>query len=387
MFHREQKTGFRVSEFSLSGAFLHSLLKPRFVDFNVGELFEYLADSLWNTVGVMTDRVDFTLVNVCSPFNRFSHGILPEPPSVTWPTGKALIFTFAIRRARPYDQFRIKRNWVHHNSNQITKWGLNFQSRDYVSISVDMSKADEWHLKSMRMLELQYLFNIIGMMTKSFVRRQNVYQRIGQTYDDQHEVRSLRDWYVEIYSMPIKRLVQTVPYHLWPFNYHVWEYAPNILSPRTITPAVATYYFMYLHGAIRQDIEGRIGTLERLGVNGETGIGGYLVDSILRLVQDARTPGDRQLSTLELLAPAVIETFLRTGSTQLEDTSFGAYLSRVELRTRLIADLQSRENDLGAMFLPAKNTMFKLLTEDTNWRDTIRREMEFPQVDISTITN
>jgi hypothetical protein len=46
MIHRNQRVSFRRSEFPLSGAFLQSLLKSRYLNINIGELFEFLADQL-----------------------------------------------------------------------------------------------------------------------------------------------------------------------------------------------------------------------------------------------------------------------------------------------------------------------------------------------------
>lgn len=379
MFHREQKTNFRVSEFSLSGGFLQQLLqRPEFGTYDIGELFEFIADSLYHTVGVMTDRVDFTLINVCSPFTRYSHGSAIEPPMAAWPRGKALIFTFAIGPVKTYENQFFRYRDVRHNSNSLTKWGLDNDCNDFVSISIDMVQAADWHLEGMRANQLQYVYNMIGAMTKNFMRRQLQYLTVDKSYDDIHEVRSIRDWYVELYSLPIKQVFTSVPVHLWVFNYHIWEQAPNLIPMRTITPVVAMYYFMYLHSSTQPNAPYVL--KKRLGYTDDGGIADYLAASIMRMVQDIRTPGDRQVSTLERLAPAVMETFLRTGSTQLEETGLGYLISQEAARRRLIVDMQTREYDVGKLFLPAKPVAIDLMRQEKYFRETINRAMEYPQI-------
>lgn len=373
MIHRKQLTNFRTSEFSLSGGFLHSLLKPKYLNINVGELFEYIADSLWHVVGALNDSVDFTLVNVCSPFTKFSHGYLPPPPSKAWPTGKAMVFTFAVRNRRTYVNQIFNSNSVRRHSNSVTHFGFGYNNRDFVSISIDMQQGSEWGCAYPKSNELQYIYNLIGAMTKSFVRRQTAYLTAEKDYEDVHSLIDLYDIHIRLYRMPLKQMFLTVPYHLWPFNYHVWEYAPNILPQRILTPTVALYYFMYLNDAVSKlprttaDV-----TMTRLGLDRnattvlDDGIAGHLASSLIQLVSSIRTP-DVQLTDNELLAPAVLNAFFKTGSTQLS-TRKGYMGNIIQSFKDLMRTLQGRENEAGALLLPAKQTALKLLTQDRNWR-------------------
>lgn len=391
MFHRQQKTNFRVTEFSESGAFLHSLLKDKYTHINIGELFEYVADSLWHTVGATTDRVDFTLINVCSPFTRYSHGYSVEPPLAARPAGKSLIFTFAIKSTRTYSGRVFNRRHVRHNSNSLTKWGLNFNCNDFVSISVDMTQGEEWGTNSSRLFELQYIYNLIGPMTKSLMRRQTQYETSDRDYEDAHSKRSLADFHSELYRMPLKQLFLQVPYHLWVFNYHIWEYAPNVLPQRTITAQAAIYFFMYLNSAVpKQPRRSGDVTMKRLGLMSDdmgnalndSGIVGILASSLISFIQRIRSSDGTDLSDLELLAPAVLRQFLDVGDTQIT-TGFDAKVKMHVANTMLTADLYSREKDLGYLFMPPKEVAANILRQDQNWRAMINDAMKYPQSDLT----
>lgn len=388
MFHRRQKTNFRVTEFSLSGGYLHSLLKAKYTYINIGDLFDYVADALWHVVGARRNSVNFTLINVCSPFTNFSHGSSIAPPVIASPKGQALILTFALNYRQGYNAI-VGPVTVHHHSNSVTRWGINGKSDDFVSISVNMVLGAELGCAHPRANELEYIYNLIGPMTKSIVRRQNSYLTAERDYQELHEEKNLRDLHKDIYRMPLKQLFMQVPIYLWVFNYHLWEYAPNVIPQRLITPSAALYFFMYLTNsvAIEAKRDGDV-TMKRLGLNSDqlennnsSGIAGVLASSILSFVQMVKTPGDKQLSDIELLAPAVLQKFLQTGDTQI-DTSHDYRMQMRISFAQLIADLQVRQNDLGALFLPAKKLAQRILKKDSNLRDTLNRAMQYPQSDV-----
>lgn len=375
MIHRNQELNFRNSEFPMSGGFLHQLIKPRFLEMNVGELYEYLADILWATNGVMTNRVDFTLVNVFSPVTHFSHGSEEAPPLVTG-AAPVLVFTFALSR-RTYTGRRVLERNVRHRSNQIFAWGFDSHAKDFISITVSAVQADEWGMLSPRAYELQYLYNMIGPLTKSFLRRQAEYKTRGFEYEEIHSAISLRDRYSALYRLPLKRLFTSVPFHLWVFNYHIWEHAPNLLSERLITPSAAVYYFMHLAGACQH--EGYAVVDERIGYGGDSGVGGQLAASIVQLVQDIRTPNmsDTDESTArERLAPALIESFSRSRQARVEMSDTGQAFEQTQAAQRegLIDDLKG-SNEIGNLLLPANEVAARILRADKNWRQTFNRAL------------
>ena len=381
MKHRTQVVNFRTSEFPLSGAFASFLLKARYTYINIGELFEYTTDILFHTVGVLTNRVDFTLVNVCCPFTHFSFGSLPAPPKEAWPNGKLLLLTFATSAATPYDALTVlEPNNVRHHSNHHTRWSHHSHRLDYVTVSVDLTLGDSLGLRYPKWNELQYIYNLIGGMTKSVIRRQTAYRPLGDGYEELHDGHSLIDLHARISAMPIKNLFTQIPYHLWVFNRHLWTFAPNVLPQRLLTPRATMYFFMYLHSIVRKSprVHGDV-TMKRLGLThgANEGILEVLTKSVVNMVQLIKTPGDRQFSDLELLAPAMIKALLSDGEATLPRMADHREQMTQQTRT-LVADLQSRENDLGYLFLPPQETARKLMLEDLNYIDTLETAMAYP---------
>lgn len=387
MKHRSQVVNFRTSEFPLSGSFASFLLKAQYTYIDIGEIFEYLTDILFHhTTGVLTNRVDFTLVNVFCPFNSFSFGQLPPPPKAVWPSGKSLVFTFSTSARDPYDEYSlVLRDSVLHLSNNHTRWSHYSEGTDYVTISIDLTRGNELGIHSPKFNELQYIYNLIGGMTKSVIRRQTAYRDLNDSYEDLHSSYSLVDLHSRIYSMPIKNLFTQIPYHLWVFNRHLWQMAPNVLPQRLITPQFGLYYFMYLHSVVHHTPR-RNGdvTMRRLGLlpNHSEGLLELLRKSVLNLVQMIKTPGDRDLSDLELLAPAVIQSLLIDGIATIDSST--DYRNVLAESTRmLIEDLQARENDLGYLFMPPEETARKLLLEDLRYIDMLEGAMQYPQTDLT----
>jgi hypothetical protein len=354
---------------------------------NIGDLFEYVADLLWHTTGVLTNRVDFTLVNAFSPFTGFSYGSHPIPPKLAWPTGKSLILTFAISAIDPYTETtELKLNQTARLSNKHTRWSYRDGAQDYVSISVDTTVGAELGIRYPKFNELQYIYNLIGAMSKSMVRRQTVYRSPNESYEELHESYSLVNLHSRIFNMPIKNLFNQIPYHLWVFNGNLWRLAPNVIPQRLITPQAALYFFMYLSDVTRfSRCVGDV-TMKRLGLElgtTEEGIVGLLTKSVLNMVQMIKTPGDRDLSDLELLAPAVLQALLITGSSTIKTRS--SYRADLIASTKmLIEDLQARENDLGHLFMPPRETARKLILEDRNYIRMIENAMVFPQSDLDS---
>ncbi len=374
MFHRGQTNNFRTSEAPFGGSFYSFLLRPRFQFLNAGDLLEYVTSKLWALTGVRTNRVDFTLVNVCSPFTRFSHGFCAEPPKAVRPTGTMMVFTFAVSQMQAYDKDpsyrrKIKSENKRVHDNQTTQWSPERGAVDFVSVSVNLNTAHEMGISSPKASELEYLYNLIGAGTKSIMRNQTKYRPIQSDYDDVHESLDLKNVHDRIYSMSMRQLLTTVPYHLWVFNAHVWRRAPNLIPQRMITPAVALYYFMYLRGdiALTARCSNDVG-MARLGLKTgkKRGVLGHLAGSILELTQLVKTRGDREFDSRQLLAPAVISALLRTDRATI--TSGSGYKQELHAEvTALVSHLGAVEQDLGRIFFPPDEVGLTLLTGDLDY--------------------
>lgn len=371
--HRNQTVNFRQSAFPLNGQAVPFLFKTRYQSLNVGDLFEFLADCLWNLTAVRTDSLNFTLVNVTSPFAGFSHGSSPPPPELARPFGKALLLTFATSSPFTVTQAavqNIRRTDVRRRAVHITQWGPD-GGQDYVTIAVNGQPAHDLGLVNLQPNQLQYIYNTIGVLTKSFMTRQTKYQAGTDNYSEFHGRFNLHALRSRLGRMPLPHLFRTVPYPLWPFSIPLWTMAPNMIPQRCITPEVALYYFMYLRPilSVAANVVGDV-KVRRLGLNTENadGIAGHLSDSIMNFVQMVKTPGDTQLTHRELLAPAVIQSFMMNGTGDLECGS--NYLNSMSTDALKFATSLSAA-DLGSLFLPADLAAARIMRQDSNFADTL----------------
>lgn len=373
--HRMQTQNFRTTEAPLRGSFYSFLLRPRFQYLDVGDLLEYVMEKLWVLTGVRTNRVDFTLVNVCSPFTRMSFGSCSEPPEAAWPTGPALILTFATSQMQDYDlnpNYRTKITDQHiriHDNNTI-QWSPERGRVDFVSVSVGLQSAHDLTLQQPKINELEYIYNLIGPATKSIIRNQPKFMPPGQPYDDVHEGLNLKAVHDRVYSLPVAQLFTQIPYHLWAFSGELWRRAPNLIPMRLITPSVALYYFMYL----RQDIQlisraSQDSGLRRLGLlsGKKMGVLGHLISSVLSLRQLIKTRETGFLTRSETLAPAVLAALINT-----EDATLSSNMNQLEEDVRILVEAFALSTtDVAELLSPPEDVARALIGEDREYLDTV----------------
>lgn len=375
MYHREQTQNFRTNEAPLGGSFYSFLLRPRFQYLNVGDLLEYVVQKLWTLTGVRTNRVDFTLVNVCSPFTKYSHGSSDAPPRSVWPRGPLMILTFATSIMQRYDapgyEKKIKSSNARFHDNNTTQWSPVRGQIDFVSISVDLQTAHDLGLQQPKSNELEYIYNLIGPATKSIMRNQTKYSTTG--YDDVHEHLNLKAVHDRVYSLPVPVLMRQIPYHLWAFSGELWRRAPNLIPQKLITPALALYYFMYLRDDIgfNSRCSGDVG-MKRLGLlpGKKAGILGHIASSVLSFSQIVKSSNVNDLNTHELLAPAVMSALLRTRSARLVRRSNTKALLADDVRT-LVAIMAEDEHATERMLFPPEEVAFNLMTEDAEYIEAV----------------
>ena len=366
--HRNQTVNFRQSAFPLNGQAVPFLLKTRYQSLDIGGLFEFVADILWNLTAVRTSSLEFTIVNATSPFSGFSHGYMPIP-TMARPFGKALLLTFAI--SAPHNQTgQLRRTDVRRRAVNVTQWGAGGR-QDFVTIAVGGEHAHSLGLLNLQPNQLQYVYNTIGILTKAFIQKQTKYLPGTESYTDLHGQYNLHALRTRIGRMPLPKLFRDVPYPLWTFSIPLWTMAPNLVPQRCITPEFALYYFMYLrqiiaiHPNVVADVKSK-----RLGLNTDSadGVLGHLSDSVLNFVQMVKTPGDTQLTVSELLAPSVVNAVIATGKPDIDCQP--GYLSLLSAEANDIAARMSNV-DVGTMLLPPNTAARKLMSADPNFASTL----------------
>lgn len=375
-YHRNQTVNFKAHAFPLSGAAVPFLLKSRYLGLNIGDLFEYVASKLWDMTAVRTNPTDFTLVNVTSPFSGFSHGANGPPPLNVRPKGPALILTFALTSSSIYTEQDVYRSQdVRRLSINSTQWGTGMKP-EFASISVGTEDSHDLGLLNLQANQLQYLYNLLGSMTKNLILHQRRYNNDSNSYTELHGSYSLYALHRKVARMPIPLLFQQVPYPLWAFSEILWEMAPNVIPQRCVTPELALYYFMYLVPSVSiwPSIAGDV-KLKRLGLGtySGTGISGHLSDSLLNFIQMIKTPGDADLEVPEVLAPAVLQALMLTSKCEIVDNGPN-YLRTLGLDAQAFAQSLSNtaESDkLAALLMPTDAVAVRVLEEDRLYADTL----------------
>lgn len=246
-------------------------------------------------------RPHFSLLNAVNTFNGFSCGYSDVPPQQFWPANHQLVFTFSLS-VDDYDTYEDEPD-VHLNmSNNISVWGI--QDIKFLSIGMTSVKATELGLTAMFHFDLQYLYNIVGAITKNIAvfnqfdmfKSEIVYPKTHDVYAGQYLKRSVRN------------LFETVPYKYWIFSDMLWRLAPNVFNHNMVNADSAEYFFRYCTRSFKnvaQNDGSRI-TIFGLNCQATSGITALLRSSVLSFLQNVKSDEFTFDEESDYLAPLVL---------------------------------------------------------------------------------
>lgn len=191
----------------------------------IAPLYDYVMRELQSLVYPAVRSEIFSLVNVTSPPSNFSVGFQESPNEELLKPYTGLAFTFAMT-PRPLAKFP-KEFYSIGGSNYITHWGTRrFNTNEYITICVPQNVLNDWEFKYSLTQDLIYIYNIIGMTSKSSVADSSWILREGFHHKHSNDVGILAAQYN---SLNIQRLIKTRPIHTWVHNKDLWSRAPNLL--------------------------------------------------------------------------------------------------------------------------------------------------------------
>lgn len=347
--HMQQKVNFRIKEVPTPSV-VAWLFKSEYIDMQVGALFEHIAMQLFQTPLAMTSKVDFTLVNVLATDLHQSAGFLPMPPPPDGmpDTSPRLVFTFAIRQDLDYFgkpvQRQFKSTWV--NTFNVVA----FRRPQFINVSVPVTLAGQWGLTGMTWTRVQYLYYIIGAMTKAFVRRNRYYTMGDEPYQYGSDLRRTMRYWGLISGLPFSRLASAVPYNYWAFNRQVLSGQANILSSRHITPEMVLYMVL----------SGSLGDYSYFTTENQQRFVDIVSESITLFVQNAATTGDVQVTAIDMIVPAML--FVELDPMVTHVTSFGSAYDRLYDLTVLWSELlEPHTEQLSSILMPPRATAERLM--------------------------
>ena len=284
--HQRQRVNFRLKAQPLSNGMIPWIFRPAHEHLDIGGLFEHLMQVLNNSAGLTVNKVNFTLANVLSPFTLSSVGFNRNPPpSQAMPNVTALIvFTFALRQNTAWVRPMVARQF---RSTYVNTWTTEKSALpQFVNIALDLSTAKKFGLTALTWYRLQYLYYVIGMMTKNAVLRGHRRQ-VGAKYTTGPDVWSD---YGKIQHQTITALALRVPIQYWAYSEQLLELAPNLLSDRHITPEFVQFCILTDRLNCTKFSEPRRREVRDL-----------LSDALMLFVQQVNDLGDAQLDTSETL--------------------------------------------------------------------------------------
>jgi hypothetical protein len=198
-------------------------------------IIERLRKALFSRATMFATPNCFTLLNITNMLSGISYGYSPAPVNVLR-FDASIAFTFAIRMD---SDLKYSGEPVHQikDSHDIRFWGYT-NPKEFVTIHIDIADIFEEQLS---IKDYEYLYIIIGSVTKNFAMFKDI-ENFNMTVD-RNIVTSM---YQTVYQLNLADLMFTVPYRQWIYNKAVWETAPEIIPPSSITPYSALYYAVFL---------------------------------------------------------------------------------------------------------------------------------------------
>lgn len=362
MRHLKQLFNFRQREFPLANNSMNWLMRPNQRALNMGDLFEHLADILHSVPFCLSNPVDFTLVNVVSPHAQWSIGCNEgPPPEVTWPANTMLLFTFALKQDNYYpvtDEVQRKS----FKSAYVNTWNMvPSAAPQFLNVAINPIVCAHLGLRTLTWSRIQYLYYVVGMMTKSFVRRHQYYGSEASlefySFSD-YNLEAVRQKY---WAMKLPQLAATTPFKMWCFNRNILETAPHWLSTRHLSPELALYYVANVKAGPITLKNKTAGDLNQRLLFGPNGVVDMIGQSVMSFLQMVETPGDTQLETIDRIAPMMIDSLMSGKRIKLT----ADYMQRSADQAHNLVNLfQDRKDLLPELLTPPKDAAMKLFMRD-----------------------
>jgi len=224
---------------------------------------------------------------------------------------------------------------------------------------------------------LAYLYNILGVMTKSLAKFSRFYEI--DSYDAQYD-KGLKYLKEGVGSSSLYKILTSTPYYLWVFNPLIWRYAPNLLTSKMTTAEVALYYFAELHTTDLNRLSAPAKELIGFPTVSKNTILDHLSNSLIRLIQSINTSDTDFESAEDVLAPAVVDSLVSTGHSKIElDYSTDSRLWG-QLRQRaayMVKAFEGPDTNLGQLFMPVDHVAQKMFSADAAYTDKLVQNISF----------
>lgn len=364
MAHRNMPNSFKLSPWSGVKGAASSIFKVDYEDTEILPIVEYALKELNDIQYPLVKSDNFALVNVYNPDTRHSCGYAEKPHVDLIKPMTGLVLTFQMM-PRP---FRKTPDKVYTNQfDDFTMlWGRTLRElTSCVTISVPKSITKHVKLRLNHTEDLQYICNILGIITKNFVQYPTYANRLGQKYLEPNlEIDTL---YSKYFQATLRTTFKNVSREYWAYNKDVWREAPNLIGTDHINDTFNGYFVLHLLPLVDADY-GHAGKYLHSTHKG------YLRDYLVRGVNDFMTvvrsksvgkPSKPMYSVMHLMSKAY--NFNGFGSD-------GRYDLVADMLLKLYGNLDLDEvykQKLGNLFSSHNKVVESLLYPDAKFIDSI----------------
>lgn len=354
MIHYYQRVNFRNWVFPFTSAKASALFKSQFRTIKTGDLYRFLTELLAQSQGFSSLGAPFTLINIYSKHTKFSRGCSLPPDEKVFPGNQHLLFTFALSLYDSVSQIPI--SVINKRSNSVVQFGSPKAQGAFLTIGLSQNECTKFGLSSLHTARLNYLYNVLGPLTKTFSR----YPVRPTDYDDLSLVRLQ-----SVVNKPLSSVLKAPPPY-WAFSKEVWEYAPNILTEQHITSKSVLNYFINI---IKPNSSSLLPS-SILGMppkKGDSSVLGMLASSLVLLVQNLNagvTNGSR-MSELELIAPAVLYPFITTSELRSKR------LPITQQVDSLLFEFFGKHEELAKILMPPERAAIRVYRQDPALRNEL----------------
>jgi hypothetical protein len=227
--------------------------KKEHLSLKIGELFDNISREIFEDRTPFAYKAQFSLVNVTNLHTNTSIGYSVVPPKQTFGKNAGLIFTFALT-GNPYtkdisEPLSFTQNYD--GMELITYWSMRLNGIEYLSISFNKITLKRLGLLVNTEPELVYVYNTIGILTKSFINNNNWYGSNGTHPDittNAVDETSLRANY---FQKSFRSMIIDQPLKSWIYCLDFWLQASNLLSDLFLDiDSFGLYYIMFLHDKV-----------------------------------------------------------------------------------------------------------------------------------------
>lgn len=339
--HTAVRTTFKVNPRNGIAGSLSRMFKPQHVTQQIGELFETIVKQIFEDKTAFAYKAPFSLVNMTNLLQFSSVGYSQSPPKQVLGVNPGLVFTFALS-ASPYrDTAEITRlNQNYDGTDLVTYWTDDNRNR-YLTIAIDKSTLRDVKVSINTTPEMVYVYNCIGVMTKSYILQNNWYIGPSRNY---HPVNSGMDessTWSKYLEKSIRTMFNDQAMNTWIYCLEFWTRCPNLLTPSFINiDEFGLYYVLYLHervpvnrSTIYQSLHSRIGGMQ---------------DYITRGIQDFNRALNNPASDISDNCYAVVHLL----EALVEPGGIGIVVDRDYARDRInqMARVFESNNDLASAF-------------------------------------